>query len=111
MRPFASVVLILVCLAPHARPDEPRRGRPLDAEAEDLRAGLVASYRSLADADATLTRTDPTPAFTLGHSSPHPRIPPGPFAVAWDGVLVLSDPGPLSFHAYVCGEVTVEIDG
>lgn len=101
----------LLCASQHARPDEPARARPLDVEVEDMRPGLVASYRSLADADATLTRIDAKPAFTLGRSSPHPRIPPGPFEVTWEGVILLTDPAPLTFHAHVCGEVKVEIDG
>src|SRR5262245_41300985 len=84
---------------------------PLDIEPEDLRPGLVAEYRSLADAKATLTRIDPKPAFTLGWSSPHPRLPAGPFEVVWTGVLNVRDAGPLSYSAFVGGEVTVTVDG
>src|SRR5262249_42163209 len=51
---------------------------PLDVEPEDLQPGLVALYRSVNDPDARLARTDAKPAFSLGHSSPHPRIPPRP---------------------------------
>jgi hypothetical protein len=84
---------------------------PLDVEPEDLRPGLVAHYRSLGDKEATLDRVDAKPAFRLGLSSPHPRIPPGPFEVLWTGVLHVRDPGSLTFDAYVCGEVTMEVDG
>ena len=83
----------------------------LDVEPEELRPGLLAHYRSLADRDATLYRLDAKPAFYLGHSSPHPRIPPGPFEVVWTGVLNLTDPAPLMLDAFVCGDVTVEVDG
>jgi cbb3-type cytochrome oxidase cytochrome c subunit len=87
------------------------RGKPLDVEADSLRPGLVAQYRSLADKDATLTRIDAKAAFHLGHSSPHPRIPAGPFEVVWTGVLDLKDASPIAFDAYLCGELTVEVDG
>jgi len=84
---------------------------PLDVEREDLRPGLLATYRSLVDPEATLVRLDAKPAFTLGRSSPHPRLPPGPFEAKWSGVLWLRDAGPVSFDAYVCGKLTVEVDG
>src|SRR5205823_6767492 len=84
--------------------------QPLDVEAEALRPGLVAHYR-VPGADVALARVEPKPAFYLGRSSPHPRIPPGPFEVAWTGLLILKDPGPLSFDAYLGGEVRVEIAG
>ena len=57
-----------------------------------------------------LTRIDAKPAFYLGQSSPHPRIPAGPFEVVWTGLLAIKDPGPLVFDAWIGGEVTVEID-
>src|SRR5262249_51364443 len=44
-------------------------------------------------------------------SSPHPRIPAGPFAVDWTGMLYVKDPGPITFDGFVCGEVTMEVDG
>jgi glucose/arabinose dehydrogenase/mono/diheme cytochrome c family protein len=89
------------------------RGRPTgaaDVDFDALRPGLIASYRSLLDADTTLARIDAKPAFTLGRANPHPRIPPGPFEVMWSGVLYVKDPGPIRFGGAVCGEVTVEID-
>src|SRR5262245_25320415 len=86
-------------------------GQPLDVEPDDLRPGLVAQYRSLSDKEATLTRIDPKLSFQLGQSSPHPRIPAGPFEATWEGVLDLKDAGPISFDAYLCGELNVEVDG
>src|SRR5262249_15173455 len=56
-------------------------------------------------------RVDPKPAFTLGRSSPHPRLPPGAFEVVWTGLLQVREPEPISFHANLGGEVTVEVDG
>jgi mono/diheme cytochrome c family protein len=93
---------LLLLLAPAAG--------PLDLEPDDLRPGLVGEYRSLAEPKATANRIDPKPAFTLGRSSPHQRIPPGPFEVTWTGVLSVRDPGPLAFSAIVGGEVRVTID-
>src|SRR5262249_50324442 len=84
---------------------------PLDVELEDLRPGLVATYRSLDDKDATLARIDPKPAFYLGHSSPHPRLGPGTFEVVWQGILFFKETGPISFDALVGGEVRMEVDG
>jgi len=100
-----GVLLIALTLAPCAH------AAPLEVELDSLQPGLAAEYRSLTDATATLSRIDLKPAFTLGHSSPHPRLPPGPFAVAWDGILLLKEAAPVRFAALVCGEVTVEIDG
>ena len=57
---------------------------PLDLDPEELQPGLVAEYRSLVDSKATVLRVEPKPAFTLGRSSPHPRLPPGPFEVTWN---------------------------
>jgi hypothetical protein len=74
---------------------------------EDLKPGLVAEYRSLVDPSATLTRIDAKPAFTLGDSSPHPRIPPGPFEVVWTGFILIQDAEPLTFG----GDATIDIDG
>src|SRR5262245_38574871 len=84
---------------------------PLDVEPEDIRPGLVAEYRSLVSKQAVLTRIEAKPAFTLGDSSPHPRLPPGPFEATWTGVILIREPGPISFEAYAGGDVSLEIDG
>jgi mono/diheme cytochrome c family protein len=101
--------------------DEPKDAGWLQNEAvpdsseteKQLRSGLVAVYRSLAPgaAEATLTRIDLKPAFTLGQSSPHPRIAPGPFKVVWTGALEQSTPDTLRFGARLGGTVTVTLDG
>jgi mono/diheme cytochrome c family protein/glucose/arabinose dehydrogenase/cytochrome c551/c552 len=83
----------------------------LDVELDELRPGLLAVYRSPGDKNAVLARVDAKPAFTLGHCSPHPRLPPAPFEVTWTGVLVLRDKSPISFDAYLGGELTMEVDG
>src|SRR6185503_7413287 len=74
---------------------------------EDLKPGLVAEYRSLVDPTATVIRVDPKPAYALGDSSPHPRIPPGPFEVVWSGFILIQDVDAITFG----GEATIDIDG
>src|SRR5262245_40394861 len=73
---------------------------------DELKPGLVAEYRSLIDPTATVTRVEPKPAYSLGDSSPHPRIPPGPFEVVWAGFLLVQDAEPITFG----GEAAIEID-
>jgi glucose/arabinose dehydrogenase/mono/diheme cytochrome c family protein len=84
---------------------------PLRASGEDLRPGLVATYRSLEQGGGDLVRIDPRPAFVLGHSSPHPRIAPGRFSVRWEGVIVLQDSDALAFDAFLGGGLRVEVGG
>lgn len=104
MRTWAMLLTLCATVNPAA-------GGPLEAEPEDLRPGLLAAYRSQGDREATISRIEPKPTFYLGDSSPHPRIPPGPFEVVWTGVIHLQDRGPLTFSAFVGGELKVEIDG
>ena len=101
-------VAILICLL--VPPADKPLGR-LDLEPGDLKPGVVAEYRSVAEKEASVTRIEPKPAFYLGRSSPHPRIPPGPFEVTWSGVLSIKETGPISFSAFVGGEATVTVDG
>src|SRR5262245_38374282 len=84
---------------------------PLEVEPEELRPGLAAVYHSLSGTGAALHRIDPKPAFTLGESSPHPRVPAGPFEVVWKGILQIHDAGSIGFGAIVGGELKVEVDG
>ena len=79
---------------------------PLDVEPEGLRPGLLAVYRAIERGGPSLHRIDPKPAFYLGHSSPHPRIPPGAFEVVWNGIIQVNDAGPISFHAFLGGELS-----
>jgi cytochrome c551/c552 len=108
----AALLLLLstgsqpVCAGQGARVAALRRVDP-----DDLRPGLVATYRSLADRSAALTRLERKPAFYLGHSSPDPRLPPGPFEVTWTGMLFVKDAGPIVFDGFVGGEVVVAVDG
>lgn len=76
---------------------------------EDLRPGLVAEYRG--SDGATLVRVDAKPSATWGTSSPHPRIPPGPFRVTWSGVFVQPESDTLRFGAYVGGRLRLSLGG
>jgi glucose/arabinose dehydrogenase/mono/diheme cytochrome c family protein len=112
LHPALGLLLLALPLSPAALAQG--RAKPPEqapVEPDDLRPGLVARYRSLADPGATLDRLDAKPAFRLGHSSPHPRLPPGPFAVDWSGVLYVKDPGPITFAAAVCGDMRIDLDG
>src|SRR5262249_25609026 len=116
MRPggWTGAVILLVLGVGQVRlyggSGESARSEP-EVEPEDLPPGLVAHYRSPVDKSAELHRIDAKPAFYLGLSSPHPRIPPGQFEVDWTGMLYLKDPAPITFEAFVCGEITVKVDG
>ena len=82
----------------------------LEFDPDQLRPGLLADYRSLVDAEAKLQRIELKPAFTLGHSSPHPRLPSGPFEVVWTGLLQLQESSPITFSAFVSGELAMKVD-
>jgi glucose/arabinose dehydrogenase len=105
------VLLVGISQAPVCGGPEKTHPERVEVEPEDLPPGLIANYRSLTDKGATLHRIDAKPAFHLGFSSPHPRIPAGPFEVDWTGMLYAKDPGPITFDAFVSGEVTVKVDG
>jgi cytochrome c553 len=84
---------------------------PVRVAGDEVKPGLLAVYRSLSDPGATLTRIDAKPVFNLGESSPHPRIPPGPFEVVWTGLLLFQDADAITLDAVVSGEVKIEVDG
>ncbi len=81
------------------------------APQDEQRPGLVATYRSLERDGGTLTRVDLKPAFSLGRSSPHPRIASGPFEVVWKGFLSIVDADAIAFGAHLGGEVKVTLGG
>src|SRR4051812_48766300 len=93
---------ILVALLLLAAP-LPALAQRLELEPEALKPGLVAEYHSPGEASAALRRNEAKPAFHLGHSSPHPRLPSGPFEVSWNGLIQLREDGPLSFIAFAGG--------
>jgi mono/diheme cytochrome c family protein len=74
---------------------------------DELKPGLLAEYRSLVDPQATLTRIDAKPAYSVGETSIHPRLPAGPFEVVWTGLILIQDTDAITFS----GDATIEIDG
>jgi mono/diheme cytochrome c family protein/glucose/arabinose dehydrogenase len=89
----------------------PLAAQPEDAEPDEKRPGLIAAYKSLIDREAQWMRVEAKPAFMLGHGSPHPRLPAGPFTVVWTGLLWVQESGPLRFDAIVGGAITLDVDG
>jgi glucose/arabinose dehydrogenase/mono/diheme cytochrome c family protein len=104
-----TAAALLVCLLPNSVSAEPEG--PLNYEPGELVPGLVAKYRSSGDDKPKVTCIEPKAAFYLGRSSPHPRIPPGPFEVTWSGVISIKERGAISFSAFVGGELNVTVDG
>lgn len=90
--------------------DSPSRAA---TQPDATRPGLVAEYRSLLPAGdvSPLLRVDAKPAFTWGTSSPHPRIPSGPFQVVWTGWLQLKEADSIRFSAFLGGELKLVVDG
>src|SRR5262245_25017423 len=84
---------------------------PLAAVAQEAKAplpGLIAEYRA---GNVSVRQVDAKPAFTLGRSSPHPRLPAGPFEVTWTGVIHLREEELLSFSAFAGGALSMQVDG
>ncbi len=90
-----SFILLLALLVP-----------PSQVAGDDLRPGLRAVYRSGGE---TLERVDPKPSFNWGLSSPHPRLPAGPFEVEWTGFLHIQEPDTIIFDAEVAGRVRIAV--
>src|ERR1700760_1317033 len=82
----------------------------VDVDPDSLRPGIPAVYRSSGPVGSTVHVVNPKLSFPIGDSSPHPRIPPGPFEVAWSGLLKVQDEGPITFHALLGGELTLRVD-
>lgn len=82
---------------------------PVAVSPDDVRPGLVAVYRPVDQPGPTLTRVDLNPAFALGKSSPHPRLPPGSFEVTWTGLLLVQDVDEIAFEQ--SGAATLQIGG
>src|SRR5205814_3060915 len=123
---FASVSFLLCVLqGPRAQPriaDRPARpsqaarsgaGPITEAQTKALRSGLLAEYRTLMEESGAppLRRIDSKPSFTWANSSPHPRLPGGPFEVTWTGSIDLKDKDAFHFSVWLSGEVRIVVDG
>jgi cytochrome c551/c552 len=105
----ALAVLAAAASFPTASAGQP--SGPVDIDPDSLRPGIAAVYRSLGAGGATVHTVESKLAFTIGDSSPHPRIPRGPFEVIWHGLLKVQDTGPITFHARLGGELALRVDG
>ncbi|MFO0907327.1 MAG: hypothetical protein U0794_03015 [Isosphaeraceae bacterium] len=106
--PRALLVLGLAFLFAAGRAGGRRAGR------RRARVAPIGSDRHVRTPGATaplVTRIDAKPAFFLGESSPHPRLPQGPFEVEWHGLILWQDPGPIRLEAVVGGRLRIEVDG
>ncbi|MGK4277396.1 hypothetical protein, partial [Escherichia coli] len=71
-QPFAFWVWSLLLSAGWAFQPANREPSPSpEVQLEDLRPGLLATYRSMRGKDITISRTETKPSFCLGHSSIH----------------------------------------
>src|SRR5688500_612409 len=89
------------------------QGRAGDAapEAEDLRRGLVATYRDQAKpAAAEIVRLEPTIALRLqGSESLHPRLLADGLTARWQGYVTVFRPGEYRFHVRLRGQLKLAI--
>lgn len=75
---------------------------------EDFFPGLLGRYSV---GQASVERVDEVLSFDWGESAPDERLPAGEFQAEWTGNLLVRLPGRHRFHAFVAGDVSVEIDG
>ncbi len=94
-------LLLWPCSTALAAPSE-------DPEDSDFPPGLLATYTA---GDVSIQRLDPDIAFDWQTGSPDLRLPPGSFSVNWDGAFLVRNNGAHRFHAYLCGEVEMSLDG
>jgi mono/diheme cytochrome c family protein len=91
--------LLLAALLLIQDDDDARRALP---------PGLLATYTGGA---ATARRIDPDVSFAWDRDVPDERLPAGPFAARWEGLLLVRQEGRVRFHAYLEGEVELRLDG
>src|ERR1051325_1277567 len=96
------LIVLLTCSSQGQEPVE------IDDPATELRPGLAAEYRSVTTS-AAFTTIELKPSFTWDTSSPHPRIPSGPFEGTWKGLIDVRTKEPIRWSALISGEITVHI--
>ena len=81
-------------------------------EPSDLKPGLVATYSDSIDGAArTVTRLEPTVAYTLAKGeAPHPALAKGALTT-WKGYINITRAGKYTFSATTAGELTVKVGG
>ncbi len=81
---------------------------PPDEDDEEFRPGLVAEYRA---GERAVTRIDPDVAFAWDEAAPDARLSAERFEATWRGLVLIRLEAKHRLHAFVQGEVTVELDG
>src|SRR5437867_12885952 len=82
--------------------------KPPDDDDEEFRPGLVAEYRV---GERAVTRIDPDVAFAWAEAAPDARLPAERFEATWRGLVLIRLEAKHRLHAFVQGDVTVELDG
>ena len=75
---------------------------------DDFRPGLIAEYRS---GETRIERVDADVAFAWENASPDQRLPAAPFEATWRGFVLIRLEAKHRLHAFVQGEVSIELDG
>ncbi|MFM9962840.1 MAG: c-type cytochrome, partial [Planctomycetaceae bacterium] len=75
---------------------------------EEFRPGLVAEYRV---GERAVTRIDSDVAFAWDEAAPDARLSAERFEATWRGLVLIRLEAKHRLHAFVQGEVTVELDG
>lgn len=81
---------------------------PPDEDDEEFRPGLVAEYRV---GERAVTRIDPDVAFAWDKAAPDARLSAERFEATWRGLVLIRLEAKHRLHAFVQGDVTVELDG
>ncbi len=81
---------------------------PLDEDDEEFRPGLVAEYRA---GERVVTRVDPDVAFAWDEAAPDARVSAERFEATWRGFLLVRQEAKHRLHAFVQGDVAVDLDG
>ena len=81
---------------------------PPNEDAEEFRPGLVAEYRV---GERAVTRIDPDVAFAWDEAAPDSRLSAERFEATWRGLVLIRLEAKHRLHAFVQGEITVELDG
>ena len=87
---------------------DPARGFAQVDESDDLPAGLLGSYTA---SGKSVERIDSGVSFVWKDAAPDARLARGAFSAEWKGVLLVQAPGKYRLHAFVAGNVGVQLDG
>ncbi len=100
--------LLFVFFLPNLLANSCLHAAPPDEDDEEFRPGLVAEYRA---GERAVTRIDPDVAFAWDEAAPDARVSAERFEATWRGLVLIRLEAKHRLHAFVQGEVTVELDG